>query len=44
MYWTTDNFAYQHFSGHIGMGKKLTSMVHFVTDVASAKLQLHVAK
>jgi hypothetical protein len=37
MYWTPDNFAYQHYSGHIGMAKKHTGMVRFVTDVALAK-------
>jgi hypothetical protein len=39
MSWTPNNFAYQHFSGHIGKAKKHTgrTMVRFVTDVALAK-------
>ena len=37
MYWTPNNFAYQHFSGHTGMAKKHTGKVRFVTDVASEK-------
>jgi hypothetical protein len=37
MSWTPNNFAYQHFSGHIGMAKKHTGIVRFVTNVALAK-------